>query len=126
MVKQYAVLLTAIRMEIIVTHTANMKTIHKYVLGNKFGITEIPVYGEDIRVLDAGVQSPVLYGYNGLGSYPNEELYIWIMLDTHVSALEKIKIHVYGTGWEIPQDVELKHIRTVQIKDFVYHIFQEV
>ena len=102
-----------------------MRTIHKYLLGNGFGVHTLTISGENVEILSIGLQSPKMYGYTEAS---HEEIYLWALLDKDPNSTisTTIRIHLYGTGWEIPSDVALYHIGTVQIKDFVYHVFQEI
>ena len=103
-----------------------MRTIHKYLLGNGFGVHTLTISGENVEILSIGLQSPIMFGYTGTPY--GEEIYLWALLDKdpNSTVVTTVKIHLYGTGWELPSNVALYHIGTVQIKDIVYHVFQEI
>jgi hypothetical protein len=47
---------------------------------------------------------------------------LWAKVDTS-EPLESQSIAIYGTGQELP-DSEMTHIATVQMDEFVWHVFE--
>ena len=95
-----------------------MNTIHKYVLSEgpvRTNIIEMPYYAE---VLTAQMQE--------------KNLCIWAMHHIKENGnpedeIVKRKFHVFGTGWDIPDERNNHfYIATVQDDGFVWHIFEEV
>lgn len=84
-----------------------MKKIYKYPLQlADTQMIEIPKYA---KILDAQLQG--------------DDLFIWALVNLDYPAESK-KIFIFGTGFELPDDLYC-HISTVQIKGFVWHVFQE-
>jgi hypothetical protein len=96
-------------------HTANMRTIHKHLLGTGFGPTTLSLHGTNVKLLSIGTQS------NAYSKFA--DVFVWYELDTRVPTYTEIELYVAGTGWELPE-VPLKFIGTTQSGDFVYHVFQ--
>jgi len=99
-----------------------MRTIHKYKLDDvaHANIIDMPEYAE---ILTAQVQG--------------NDIYIWAMHDTvdgdfphPEDKIVKRKFHIYGTGWEIPDESyahnRLQYIATVQMSPLVWHVFEEI
>jgi hypothetical protein len=87
-----------------------MKRIYKYQLDVKdCQSIKLP---KDARILTVQVQSGV----------PT----MWAIVEPDVedTASIELDIHMFGTGWELPEDADkLKYIGTVQINGFVWHYF---
>ena len=52
-----------------------------------------------------------------------EQLCIWALVDSEAKE-EYREIAIFGTGHEIPEDLNLKFISTVANPPFVWHIFE--
>lgn len=85
-----------------------MKTIYKY---------HIALKKEQTIVL------PMEYQILGI-QMQNDTLCMWVMVDMD-NPVESINIRIYGTGHEITEE-DIKHIGTIQIDGFVWHVFTEV
>lgn len=85
-----------------------MRTIYKYPIA----ITE-----KQTMILPAGAEFLSV-------QVQNNNLYAWVLLDTK-KPKESVNIRIYGTGHPI-EDIKLKHIETIQIDSFVWHVFIEV
>lgn len=52
-----------------------------------------------------------------------DDIYIWAIVDEK-NPLEDREVIVFGTGMEIPLDLNLRFINTVQIGWLVFHVFE--
>lgn len=90
-----------------------MKTIYKYVLNaQQPDIIELPV---GAQILSARSQT-------------GEDICIWALVEfDHFLQVEQRRIWTFGTGHEIPTDLNLKHIDTVLLYKggLVFHVFEE-
>ncbi len=52
---------------------------------------------------------------------------LWAMVDLEAE-LERRQFYIFGTGYNIPDDLTLSFIDTFQIRDgrYVFHVFEEV
>ena len=82
-----------------------MITIHKYEI-------------RDGTTLNVGSTARVVHiGYQG------NTLYAWILHDTSDPKVARVKFDIYGTGWDMPEDVLYTYEYTVQDPDgFVWHV----
>lgn len=80
-----------------------MFVVHKYLI-NPVSV-KFPKYA---KVLDIQVQ--------------NSTIYCWALTEVNDPPVEGI-INVYGTGWSIPTDIPHKHLKTIQLGELVWHIF---
>jgi len=87
-----------------------MRTIYKYPLFIK-EVQEIETY-MCFQVLSIQVQ-------NGIAC-------IWVLVDTSLEK-QKVKIHIYGTGQEISDELYFMHAGTFMIENdsLVFHVFIE-
>ena len=87
-----------------------MKTIWKYTLANS-----------NVQALEMPARADILAVQMQRG-----QLKLWAQIDTTVQK-EVIKIHIIGTGANIPEEVNLKYIGTYQSNYLnVFHVFKEV
>lgn len=86
-----------------------MKTIHKFLLHGT-GETVFTSYS-GAKIISAGCQS-------------KDQLVVWVEVDNAVRGISQLKVYVYGTGWELP-DNPGRFIATVQDSGgFVWHIYE--
>ncbi len=90
-----------------------MKTIYKYILKDGYNpVIALPNY--DVKILHVGNQ--------------DDNVCMWVELPTisKFTGKEPIlidrKFAIFGTGWEIPDDVE--YIGTVVLKFLVWHVYE--
>lgn len=57
----------------------------------------------------------------------NDEICIWVLLDTE-NLTQEVPIWIFGTGHEVPKNLNLEFIGTVQLMGggLVFHVFQEI
>jgi hypothetical protein len=92
-------------LQVVLNH---MKTIYKYQL--QLGDQRI-LLPENAQVLSTGVQ--------------NNKILIWVLVDTDNTIVPRL-ISVVGTGWEVPDMFRRRFIGTLQIENFVWHVFEEI
>jgi len=87
-----------------------MKTIHKYKLGFPLEIKDVE-FPKGAELLDA----------QAVG----EEVFVWAKVDPE-QPVEKRTIRTLGTGHQVPEDENLKHIGTTQMfgGKLIWHIFE--
>lgn len=86
-----------------------MRTIYKY---------PIAITDKQTMILPAGAEFLSVQAQNN-------DLYTWVLLDTE-KPKESVNVRIYGTGHPIEDNIKLKHIETIQIDSFVWHVFIEV
>jgi hypothetical protein len=84
-----------------------MKTIHKYTLSGSQNESILMPF--DATIIHVNYQ---------LGC-----LTIWAHVDTWQDS-EIRTFAVFGTGWEIPENLNCEHIGTVQVDHLVWHVFE--
>lgn len=59
-------------------------------------------------------------------AFQKDQLCLWAIVNpvAHLTCSERI--YVVGTGWQMPEGVELEYICTAQQEIFVWHFFREV
>lgn len=86
-----------------------MRTIHKFLL-NGTSETVFTSYA-GAKIISAGCQGAT-------------QLVVWVEVDNAVRGISQLKVCVYGTGWELP-DNPGRFIATVQDNTgFVWHIYE--
>lgn len=86
-----------------------MRTIHKFLL-NGTSETVFNSYA-GAKILSAGCQN-------------KDQLVVWVEVDNAVRGISQLKVCVYGTGWELP-DNPGRFIGTVQDgTGYVWHIYE--
>ena len=90
-----------------------MKTIHKYELPVQGALIEMPL---GAVVLDCQAQ--------------NEMLQLWAVVDVdtdHNAFVSELRrFEVFGTGHPIAVERAYRHIGTVQVHTFVWHVFEDI
>jgi len=89
-----------------------MKTIFKYNLGYPLEIKDIE-FPKGAELLDAQVV--------------DEEIFVWAKVDPEAE-VETRTIRTLGTGHQVPEDENLKHIGTTQMFDgrLIWHVFEVI
>ena len=89
-----------------------MKTIHKYNIDNIR--PEFVLLEKNAKVISVREQG-------------DENLMVWIFHDTDAPKDTEFRFHIYGTGWDMPEDISISNfIDTVIMSDgFVWHVFCE-
>lgn len=84
-----------------------MKSVFKYQL-NRDGVTELvlPKYS---WIVKSAIQ--------------DDQICLWIVVDTTINEISVRKFSVYGTGWDITFD-SLDHIDTILDGSYVWHVFE--
>lgn len=86
-----------------------MRTVHKFKLTGK--TTELPL-SPNHQVLHVAEQ--------------DEEVTIWIELYTDEEPVQWV-LHVVGTGWEIDQKAETKHVGSCLMQSgLVWHVYEGI
>ena len=52
-------------------------------------------------------------------------LCLWALVDSDTKRASRRRFRVYGTKHEIDKSANLQHLKTVQTKGFVWHIFED-
>lgn len=91
-----------------------MKTIHKYQVVD--GVTRIPM---GARIIPNYTQAK--YGR----MLPTiAELYIYAEVDTEVTKTEEYEVLLFGTGWELPNDIKRwTHLHSFDHQSVVWHVY---
>jgi len=88
-----------------------MKTIYKYPLNSdRISVINLPI---NAKILTAAIQNKIIC--------------IWAEVDTKTPTKERF-FEIFGTGWEIPQDmgIERKYVSTVFDGPYVWHVYERV
>ena len=56
--------------------------------------------------------------------YQEDNLFLWALVDTLINETEDVELEIGGTGWDIENPDQLKHLKTLHHKGFVWHIFK--
>lgn len=87
-----------------------MRTIYKYTL-------EVT----DEQLVELPVGSHIIDCQNQKGA-----IVMWAMIETEQKEMVKRKIIIYGTGHPIKEPESLTWLDTVQVGNFVWHIFERI
>lgn len=55
----------------------------------------------------------------------NEFVTLWAEVDIHAE-FEDRHFLIFGTGWQLPDDKNLHYLKTVQIREFVWHVYEDI
>lgn len=88
----------------------NKTTVHKFAVFPGRNVLRLPPGASILSVGDQG-----------------GTIQVWVRLDPEAQAEDRV-IQVFDTGWDIvePDDTYLHFINTVQVGNFVFHVFEEV
>ena len=90
-----------------------MKVIYKY---------QFPI--EDDVLLSLPRDAVILHIDNQIGQY--EDATAWALVDTDVTTVEPQRFRIYGTGQQLPDDIDpADHVTTWQAGPFVWHLFRD-
>ena len=56
--------------------------------------------------------------------YQEDNLFLWALVNTFINEMEDVELEIYGTGWDIENPDQLKHLKTLHHKGFVWHFFK--
>lgn len=54
-----------------------------------------------------------------------DQIALWFIVDNTLPARNLRTFHIVGTGWEIPNSVNCKHVGSVRMDQFMWHVFEE-
>ena len=83
-----------------------MNKIYKYPIDEIKGTITLPV-GSNILDIE----------------YQEGNLFLWALVDTNTKETQEIELEIYGTGWDIKNPDQLKHLKTLHHRGFVFHVF---
>lgn len=58
-------------------------------------------------------------------AFQGEELFLWAKVNTELALTTKT-VYMFGTGWQILENMRLRYINTIGNDPFVWHFFERL